>query len=169
MASKKRKKNENWITFSDIPLCREIFRWTSQKASFRIFGKLFVNGKRSQKEQDENCPQGLECKRYDPSHWILEGFVWSHQSKLVLISPHKIGQVIIFHLVFSEYRNQSPNFTHLNFCDVALLFAIVQCDGNYECYDWSNNTRMTSRETCCLCFAQRGARFLKNVCEIISN
>ena len=56
---------------------------------------------------------------------ILEGFVWSQQSKPVLISPHQIGQVIIFHLVLSEYGNQSPNITHLNSCDVALLFAII--------------------------------------------
>jgi len=62
---------------------------------------------------------------------ILEGFVWSHQSKLVLVSylltslhqQADCWQGGFFHVVLSEYPNQSHNFTNLNFCHLTLLFS----------------------------------------------
>ena len=61
---------------------------------------------------------------------ILEAFIiWSHQSKPVLMSPHRSNRLMFgkeaFYIFFClNILNQSHNFPNLNFCDVTLLFAI---------------------------------------------
>ena len=34
------------------------------------------------------------------------------------------GKGLFFHLLLSEYANQSHHFTNLNFCDATLLFSV---------------------------------------------
>ena len=60
---------------------------------------------------------------------VLQGFVWSHQSKPMLISPHHfaltgwISVRALFLSRSSEYDNQSHNFKNFNICDVTLVFS----------------------------------------------
>ena len=58
---KKKKPTNIRTTFSDVPLFPEIFYWNDPKSlvPFTLqpdFPETFVNGKQSQKEQDEKCP-----------------------------------------------------------------------------------------------------------------
>ena len=59
--SEMKKKKNIRTTFSDVPLLPEIFCWNDPKSlvPFTLqpdFPETFVNGKQSQKEQDEKCP-----------------------------------------------------------------------------------------------------------------
>ena len=44
------------------------------------------------------------------------------------------GQEGFFHLALSEYPNQSHNLTHLNFCDVTLLYSIAAAIDQRDAY-----------------------------------
>ena len=81
-----------------------------------LFSKLLKLWSWMQTRQTQNSFPGLKSYRnfLETGPWpIEEGFVWSHQTITVLICPHRsalTGWVFargLFHLVFSEYANQS--------------------------------------------------------------
>ena len=67
---------------------------------------------------------------------VLQGFVWSHQSKPMLISPHHfaltgwISVRALFLSRSSEYDNQSHNFKNLISVTSLLFSLLIQCCNN---------------------------------------